>query len=266
MNSRKLNIRTENWSEEPFSISRSYEDNFDVVVVELEQDGVKGWGEGSPTEHYHESVQQTEALIEDFRKVLENGMSRQELQQAMPKGAARNAVDCALWDLEAKLAGKRVWELPQISKHLATDGKSEPGSVTTVYTLSLDTPEKMGEAAAKHARRPYLKIKLTGDGDLERLAAISENAPNSRLVVDANEGWTLEHYQRFVPELKSLGVEMIEQPFPADKDNILKTLERPLPVCADESCHDSGDLERLNGLYEFVNIKLDKTGGLTEAL
>ena len=266
MNSRKLNIRTENWSEEPFSISRSYEDNFDVVVVELEQDAVKGWGEGSPTEHYKESVQQTEALIEDFRKVLENGMSRQELQQAMPKGAARNAVDCALWDLEAKLAGKRVWELPQISKHLATDGKSEPGSVTTVYTLSLDTPEKMGEAAAKHARRPYLKIKLTGDGDLERLAAISENAPNSRLVVDANEGWTLEHYQRFVPELKSLGVEMIEQPFPADKDNILKTLERPLPVCADESCHDSGDLERLNGLYEFVNIKLDKTGGLTEAL
>ena len=175
-------------------------------------------------------------------------------------------MDCALWDLEAKLAGKRVWELPQISKHLATDGKSEPESVTTVYTLSLDTPEKMGEAAAKHARRPYLKIKLTGDGDLERLAAISENAPNSRLVVDANEGWTLEHYQRFVPELKSLGVEMIEQPFPADKDNILKTLERPLPVCADESCHDSGDLERLNGLYEFVNIKLDKTGGLTEAL
>ena len=138
MNSRKLNIRTENWSEEPFSISRSYEDNFDVVVVELEQDGVKGWGEGSPTEHYHESIQQTEALIEDFRKVLENGMSRQELQQAMPKGAARNAVDCALWDLEAKIAGKRVWELTEISKHLAADGTSEPGSVTTVYTLSLD--------------------------------------------------------------------------------------------------------------------------------
>ena len=141
MNSRKLNIRTENWREEPFSISRSYEeDDFDVVVVELEQDGFKGWGEGSPTEHYQESVQQTEALIEDFRTALENGMSRQELQQAMPKGAARNAVDCALWDLEAKIAGKRVWELTEISKHLAADGTSEPGSVTTVYTLSLDTP------------------------------------------------------------------------------------------------------------------------------
>ena len=266
MNSRKLRIRTENWSEEPFSISRSYEDNFDVVVVELEQDGVKGWGEGSPTEHYDESVQQSEALIEDFRKVLENGMSLQELQQAMPKGAARNAVDFAIWDLEAKLAGKRVWKLPPISKHLAAEGKYEPESVTTVYTLSLDTPEKMGEAAAKNARRPYLKIKLTGDGDLERLAAISEYAPNSSLVVDANEGWTPEHYQRFVPELKLLGVEMIEQPFPADKDSILKTLDRPLPVCADESCHDTADLERLKGLYEFVNIKLDKTGGLTEAL
>jgi len=266
MNPRKLNILKENWSEEPFSISRSYEDNFDVVVVELEQDGVRGWGEGSPTEHYHESVKQTEALIEDFRKVLENGMSRQKLHNVMPKGAARNAVDCALWDLEAKLADKRVWELPQISKHLAAGGMSEPESVTTVYTLSLDTPEKMGEAAAKHSRRPYLKIKLTGDGDLERLAAISDNAPNSRLIVDANEGWTLEHYQRFVPELKSFGVEMIEQPFPASKDSILNELDRPIPICADESCHDTKDLERLKGLYEFVNIKLDKTGGLTEAM
>ena len=266
MNSRKLNIRKENWSEEPFSISRSYEDNFNVVVVELEENGVKGWGEGSPTEHYHESDQQTETLIEDFREVLENGISRQELQQAMPKGAGRNAVDCALWDLEAKLAGKRVWELPQISKHLEAGGISEPASVITVYTLSLDTPEKMGEAAAKHANRPYLKIKLTGDGDLERLAAISEKAPNSRLVVDANEGWTVEHYQRFVPELKYLGVEMIEQPFPANKDSILKTLDRPIPVCADESCHDTEDLEHLKGLYDIVNIKLDKTGGLTEAL
>ena len=266
MISRKLKINTENWSEEPFSISRSYEDNFDVVVVEIEQDGFKGWGEGSPTEHYHESIQQTKKLIEDFRELLENGISRHELQQVMPKGAARNAVDCALWDLEAKLAGKRVWELPEISKHLGSDGRSEVESVTTVYTLSLDTPEKMGEAAAKHASRPYLKIKLTGDGDLERLAVISEKAPNSRLVIDANEGWTPEHYQRFIPKLRSFGVEMIEQPFPADKDSILKKLDHPLPVCADESCHNTEDLKHLKGLYEFVNIKLDKTGGLTEAL
>jgi len=266
MKTRKLNITTENWSEEPFSISRGYEDNFDVVVVELEQDGLKGWGEGTPTEHYHESVRQSEELIENFREVLEHGLSRKELQKIMPKGAARNAVDCALWDLEAKIAGERIWELPEISKHLASDEKFKAESVTTVYTLSLDTPEKMGESAAKHANRPYLKIKLTGDGDLERLTAISKNAPNSRLIVDANEGWTIDHYKLFLPELKSLGVEMIEQPFPAGKDSILKTLDRPIPVCADESCHDTEDLERLKELYEFVNIKLDKTGGLTEAL
>ena len=138
----------------------------------------------------------------------------------MPKGLPETLWTALFWDLEAKLAGERIWELPDISKHLKNDGKSKTESVTTVYTLSLDTPEKMGEAAAKHASRPYLKIKLTGDGDLERLTAISENAPNSRLVVDANRGWTLEHYQRFVPELKSLELEMIEQPFPADKDSI----------------------------------------------
>ena len=157
MNSRKLNIRTENWSEEPFSISRSYEDNFDVAVVEIEQNGFKGWGEGSPTEHYQESVQQTKTLIEDFREVLENGISRQELQQAMPKGAARNAVDCALWDLEAKLAGKRIWELPDISKHLEKYGKSKAESVTTVYTLSLDTPKKNGGSCCKTCESSVLE-------------------------------------------------------------------------------------------------------------
>jgi L-alanine-DL-glutamate epimerase-like enolase superfamily enzyme len=184
----------------------------------------------------------------------------------MPIGAARNAVDCALWDLEAKLAGKRVWELPEISQHLGAATNSAPGNVTTVYSLGVDTPEIMGEIALKNANRPILKIKLTGDGDLERLKAIRKNAPNSRLVIDANEAWTPEHYQRYVPEFKLLGVEMIEQPFPADNDSILKSLDHPIPVCADESCHDTADLERLVGLYEFVNIKLDKTGGLTEAL
>jgi L-alanine-DL-glutamate epimerase-like enolase superfamily enzyme len=124
----------------------------------------------------------------------------------------------------------------------------------------------MGDIALKNANRPILKIKLTGDGDLERLIEIRKNAPESRLVIDANEAWTPEHYQRYVPEFKQLGVEMIEQPFPADNDSVLKTLDHPIPVCADESCHDTADLDRLVGLYEFVNIKLDKTGGLTEAL
>jgi L-alanine-DL-glutamate epimerase-like enolase superfamily enzyme len=266
MPKRILNVHSENWSEEPFAISRGIDDNFDVVVVQLEQNGFKAWGEATPTEHYNESISQTESLIEDFRSQLENGMTRTELQQEMPIGAARNAVDCALWDLEAKLAGKRVWELPEISQHLGAATNSAPGNVTTVYSLGVDTPEIMGKIAQKNSDRPILKIKLTGDGDLERLEAIRKNAPNSRLVIDANEAWTPEHYQRYVPEFKLLGVEMIEQPFPADNDSILKTLDHPIPVCADESCHDTADLERLVGLYEFVNIKLDKTGGLTEAL
>ncbi len=266
MTERKLNVHSENWSEEPFAISRGIDDNFDVVVVELEQNGFKAWGEATPTEHYNESISQTESLIEDFRNRIENGISRTELQQEMPKGAARNAVDCALWDLEAKHAGKRVWELPEISQHLGAETGSVPGNVTTVYSLGVDTPEIMGDIALKNANRPILKIKLTGDGDLERLIEIRKNAPESRLVIDANEAWTPEHYQRYVPEFKQLGVEMIEQPFPADNDSVLKTLDHPIPVCADESCHDTADLERLVGLYEFVNIKLDKTGGLTEAL
>ena len=266
MPKRILNVHSENWREEPFAISRGIDDNFDVVVVQLEQNGFKAWGEATPTEHYNESISQTESLIEDFRNRLENGMTRTELQQEMPIGAARNAVDCALWDLEAKLAGKRVWELPEISQHLGAVTNSAPGNVTTVYSLGVDTPEIMGKIAQKNSDRPILKIKLTGDGDLERLKAIRKNAPNSRLVIDANEAWTPEHYQRYVPEFKLLGVEMIEQPFPADNDSILKSLDHPIPVCADESCHDTADLERLVGLYEFVNIKLDKTGGLTEAL
>jgi len=266
MTERKLNVHSENWSEEPFAISRGIEDNFDVVVVELEQNGFKAWGEATPTEHYNESISQTESLIEDFRNRIENGISRTELQQEMPKGAARNAVDCALWDLEAKHAGKRIWQLPDISQHLGAETGSVPGNVTTVYSLGVDTPEIMGDIALKNANRPILKIKLTGDGDLERLIEIRKNAPESRLVIDANEAWTPEHYQRYVPEFKQLGVEMIEQPFPADNDSVLKTLDHPIPVCADESCHDTADLERLVGLYEFVNIKLDKTGGLTEAL
>ncbi len=266
MTERKLNVHSENWSEEPFAISRGIDDNFDVVVVELEQNGFKAWGEATPTEHYNESISQTESLIEDFRNRIENGISRTELQQEMPKGAARNAVDCALWDLEAKLAGKRVWELPEISQHLGAETGFVPGNVTTVYSLGVDTPEIMGDIALKNANRPILKIKLTGDGDLERLIEIRKNAPESRLVIDANEAWTPEHYQRYVPEFKKIGVEMIEQPFPADNDSVLKTLDHPIPVCADESCHDTADLEHLVGLYEFVNIKLDKTGGLTEAL
>ena len=263
---RKLKVYSENWLEEPFAISRGYNDNFDVVVVEIEERGFKGWGECTPTKHYDETIFQTKSQINKIRSRIENGISRIELQSIMPKGAARNALDSALWDLEAKKAGKRIWELSKVLEHLQNGHLSKPKIVTSVYTLGLDTPKKMGEIAKKHAKRPILKIKLTGDGDLERLFSVRENAPDSRLIIDANEGWEQKHYTCFIPEFLKLGVEMIEQPFPAHKDNLLKKLEHPIPICADESCHDRSDLSRLEGLYEFINIKLDKTGGLTEAI
>ena len=266
MPKRSLKVYSENWDEEPFAISRSRSDNFKVVIVELEQNGFMGWGESTPTERYNESIDQTISLIENCRKNIEEGISRIELQSLMPKGAARNAVDCALWDLESKISGQRIWHLNELSKHLEKSHLSEPEIVTTVYSLGLESPKKMGEMAKQNSKRPILKIKLTGDGDLDRINSIKENAPDSRLVVDANEGWEISHYNNFVHEFFKLGVEMIEQPFPAGNDNILKELNHPIPICADESCHDRNDLTNLRGLYEYINIKLDKTGGLTEAI
>jgi L-alanine-DL-glutamate epimerase-like enolase superfamily enzyme len=176
----------------------------------------------------------------------------------LPAGAARNALDCALWDLEAKRSGKRAWELANIP---ITD------QVETSFTISLDTPARMADAAAAALDLPILKLKLCGDdNDLERVEAVREAAPNARLLIDANESWSPRHYRNTVSALKELGVELIEQPFPADTDDALETLEHPIPVCADESCHTTIDLPRLKNRYEAINIKLDKTGGLTEAL
>jgi L-alanine-DL-glutamate epimerase-like enolase superfamily enzyme len=176
----------------------------------------------------------------------------------MPAGAARNAIDAALWDLEAKASGTSVWALADI--------RTQPHTIVTAYTISLDTPEKMGEAAAEHATRPLLKLKLTGEGDLERVEAVRQGAPNAKLIVDANEGWGVEHLAQYSPALAALGVALIEQPLPAGQDAALASVSHPVPLCADESCHTTEDLDALAGRYEFVNIKLDKTGGLTEAL
>jgi L-alanine-DL-glutamate epimerase-like enolase superfamily enzyme len=182
---------------------------------------------------------------------------RGSLRILLPAGAARNAVDCALWDLEAHEAGKRAWELA---------GIAAPTPEITAYTLSLDTPEKMQEQAMEHAFRPLLKTKLGGgQEDIARIKAVRAGAPEARIIVDANEGWTPELYTELAPVLVELGVEMVEQPFPAGEDDALLTLERVLPVCADESCHDSSSLAGLKGKYDIINIKLDKTGGLTEA-
>lgn len=253
-----LDVRRESWPiRGSFAISRGSRTATEVVVAELTRDGHTGRGECVPYPRYGETVERVIADIEALRARLAAGLDREGLQAALPAGAARNAVDCAFWDLEAKRAGKRAFELA---------GLPAPKPLTTAYTLSLDAPDAMGRAAAENAHRPLLKLKVTGEGDLERVRAVRTNAPKSRLVVDANEAWTPEQFTRFVPELAGLGVAMIEQPLPAKADAPLASLKRPIPVCADESCHDAATIEGLVGRYDMVNIKLDKTGGLTEAL
>ena len=238
---------------EVFTISRGSRTEAKVLTVRIERDGLVGWGECVPYARYGETL---ESVADEIRSLPE-GIDRMALQDALPPGAARNAVDCALWDLEAKRAGKRVWQLA---------GLSAPGPEITCFTLSLDTPEKMQAAAARHAHRPVLKIKLGTADDMARLEAVRAGAPKARIVVDANEGWTAEVYSELAPHLLRLGVAMVEQPLPAGKDQLLAEIARPLPVCADESCHDRHSLPDLKGKYDMVNIKLDKTGGLTEAL
>ncbi|MDX1736633.1 MAG: N-acetyl-D-Glu racemase DgcA [Alphaproteobacteria bacterium] len=255
----KLVVRHESWPiAGTFTISRGSKTSCETVVVELHEDGFKGWGECVPYARYGETVETVIQEIEGLRDAIENGLTREELQIRMKAGAARNAIDCAFWDFEAKKSGKAVWELAGLAK--------APVALTTAYTISLGTPDVMGKQALENASRPLMKLKLTGDGDLERVAAVRENAPNTRLIVDANEGWSVEHVAPFSEKLQAYGVEMIEQPLPSAEDDLLKTVEHPIALCADESAHACADFHKLVGKYEMVNIKLDKTGGLTEAL
>ncbi|MEL6121200.1 MAG: N-acetyl-D-Glu racemase DgcA [Pseudomonadota bacterium] len=236
-----------------FTISRGSRTEAKVLTVRVSEGGVTGWGECVPYARYGETLESVTAQVEG----LPGDVTREALYDLLEPGAARNAVDCALWDLEAKRAGKRVWELA---------GLSAPGPEITAYTLSLDTPEKMQAEAAKNAHRPLLKIKLGTADDMPRLEAVRTGAPGARIIVDANEGWSAEIYADLAPHLVRLGVALVEQPVPAGEDEALLGMERPLPVCADESCHDRASLAALKGKYDVVNIKLDKTGGLTEAL
>lgn len=254
----RLGIRVESWPiRGVFRISRGAKTAAEVVLAELHDGGHAGRGECVPYARYGESVDSVCTQIESVRARIESGMGRDALQDALPAGAARNALDCAFWDLEAKRAGRRAWELA---------GLAELSPITTAYTLSLDTPRAMQSAAQDNAARPLLKLKLAGPDDLDRVAAVRAGAPKARLIVDANEGWTGEIYEDLAPSLVELGVEMIEQPLPAGEDDALAAIERPVPVCADESCHDRASLDALDGRYDMINIKLDKTGGLTEAL
>jgi L-alanine-DL-glutamate epimerase-like enolase superfamily enzyme len=227
-----------------------------VVVVKISNGKHTGRSECVPLARYNQSGASVLAQIESIKS--ERNLDRQGLQTLLRAGAARNALDCALWDLEAKASGKRVWELANIPV---------VAQVETSFTISLDTPEKMQAAAKGRADLPLLKLKLGGDElDLVRVEAVRDAVPDTRLFIDANESWSVEHYQKILPAMKQLGVELIEQPFPAQADQILENLDRPIPVCADESCHTTADLACLTRRYDVINVKLDKTGGLTEAL
>ena len=236
-----------------FTISRGSRTEAQVLTVRITDGDVTGRGECVPYARYDETLDSVTAEIEGLPEMLD----RSRLYDLLPAGAARNAVDCALWDLEAKRAGRRVWELA---------GLPAPGPEITAYTLSLAAPEEMRAQAAKNAHRPLLKIKLGTPDDMPRLEAVRAGAPSSTIIVDANEGWNAEVYQELAPHLVRLGVALVEQPLPAGEDDALIGMDRPVPVCADESCHDRESLAGLVGKYDVVNIKLDKTGGLTEAL
>ena len=236
-----------------FTISRGSRTEAKVLTVRVTDAGFSGWGECVPYARYGETLESVTAEIEG----LPEDVTRAALYDLLPAGAARNAVDCALWDLEAKRTGKRVWDLA---------GLPAPGPEITAYTLSLDTPEAMRAQSAEHAHRPLLKIKLGTPDDMPRLEAVRAGAPQAKIIIDANEGWSAEVYSDLAPHLVRLGVSLVEQPLPAGEDDALIGMERPVPVCADESCHDRASLPALKGKYDVVNIKLDKTGGLTEAL
>ncbi|WOF74561.1 dipeptide epimerase [Parvibaculaceae bacterium PLY_AMNH_Bact1] len=239
-----------------FNISRGAKTEAKVVVATIQDGEHAGRGECVPYARYGETLDGVVETINALSPVIENGLSRADLQLTLPPGAARNAVDCAFWDLEAKRSGKRVADLVGVT----------PAPLTTAFSLSLDSPDKMSTAAIAAASRPLLKIKLGGDGDEDRIAAVRAGAPDAKLIIDANEGWTPDNLIHNVETMAKYAVSLIEQPLPASDDEILRSYDSPVPICADESCHGIASLAPLIGLYDAVNIKLDKTGGLTEAL
>lgn len=254
----KLLIAEERWPiAGSFTISRGAKTEAHVVTVTLTDGAHQGRGECVPYPRYEETVPQVVAALEAARPRIEAGIAHEDIPGLLAPHAARNALDCALWDLRAKQAGKPVWQLA---------GLPEPRPVVTAYTLSLDTPEAMGEAAAKASHRPLLKLKLGREGDAERLKLIRRNAPQSRLIVDANEGWTAASLAGMLAACADAGVELVEQPLPAGNDEALGTIARTVTVCADESAHGLDTLDDLTAKYDAINIKLDKTGGLTPAI
>jgi L-alanine-DL-glutamate epimerase-like enolase superfamily enzyme len=254
----ELSVRIERWPlAGAFTISRGSKTEAYVVVAELSDGTHRGRGESVPYRRYGETADRIVAAIEAMRPVLRQGLDRAALQHAMRPGAARNALDCAYWDVNAKAAGRRAHELA---------GMAAPVPLTTAYTISLGTPAAMAEAAERAAWRPSLKVKLGGDDDGERIAAVRRGAPQAELIVDVNEGWREDNLAENLAACADAGVTLVEQPLRADGDEALARIRRVIPVCADESVHDCASLDALAGKYDAVNVKLDKAGGLTEAL
>jgi L-alanine-DL-glutamate epimerase-like enolase superfamily enzyme len=255
----RLSVRQESFPlERSFVIARGAKRVAEVVVVELNEGTKRGRGECVPYARYGETVDSVIQEIEAVAPAIETGMmTRRSLQRALPAGAARNALDLALWDFDAKRTQSSAWQMA---------GLDVPHRVTTAFTISLDTPDAMAAAAVEEVHRPLLKLKLGKDDPVACVEAVHAAAPRARLIVDANEAWDIDQLVSYLPAFKAAGVELIEQPLPADEDAVLATIKRQVPICADESCHTVEDLERLLGLYDAVNIKLDKAGGLTAAL
>ncbi len=253
-----LSVQAQTWPiRGTFRIARGARTEITVVVATLRHGNFTGRGECVPYARYGETVDGVMAEILSLKAPLADGLTREDLQSLMKPGAARNAIDCALWDLEAKISGKSAFELA---------GIENPQPLTTAYTLSLDTAEAMAKAAGRATDKPLLKLKLGGEGDLERLKAIRAAVPEKRLIIDANEGWSSNQLQIYIDACMDARIELIEQPLPADRDERLTELETEAIICADESAHGLDSLALLAGKYQAINIKLDKTGGLTEAL
>jgi L-Ala-D/L-Glu epimerase / N-acetyl-D-glutamate racemase len=255
----ELSVRIERWPlAGAFTISRGTKTEAVVVVAELSDGTHRGRGEAVPYARYGECADGIVAAIEALRPALRRGLSRAALQGALPPGAARNALDCAYWDVNARQSGHRAYELA---------GLSEPAPLVTAYTISLAEPAAMAQAAERAAARPLLKVKLGGgERDGVRIAAVRRAAPRAQLIVDANEGWSADDLQQNLAACADAGVTMIEQPLPEGRDAALARTRRPIPVCADESVRDRASLDGLAAKYDAVNIKLDKAGGFTEAL
>jgi L-Ala-D/L-Glu epimerase len=254
----ELSVRIERWPlASAFAISRGSKTEAVVVVAELSDGTHRGRGESVPYARYGETADGIVAAIEAMRPALERGLDRAGLQDAMRSGAARNALDCAYWDVNAKAVGRRAHELA---------GLGAPAPLTTAYTISLGTPAAMAAAAERAAWRPLLKVKLGDEDDAKRIATVRRAAPRAEIIVDVNEGWRADDLAPNLAACADAGVTLVEQPLPEGKDEALARIKRAIPVCADESVHDRASLDRLAGKYDAINVKLDKAGGLTEAL